>query len=73
MRDYSQNVSNEGKEITTQLQEAQRVSYRINPKRSMSRHILIKHTKIKHKGKNVKSSKGKATNNLQGKPQKVNS
>ena len=32
-----------------QVQEAQRVPYRINPRRNMPRHILIKLTKTKHK------------------------
>ena len=33
---------NMGKEIVSQVQEAQRVPYRINPRRNMPRHILIK-------------------------------
>ena len=33
------------KEIVTQIQEAHRVPYRINPKRNMLRHIVIKMTK----------------------------
>ena len=37
-----------GKEIVNQVQEAQRVPYRVNPRRNMPRHILIKLTKIKH-------------------------
>ena len=37
------------KEIVNQVQEAQRVPYRINPRRNTPRHILIKLTKIKHK------------------------
>ena len=37
------------KEIATQVQEAQRVPNRINPRRNTPRHILIKLTKIKHK------------------------
>ena len=37
------------KEIVTQVQETQRVSNRINPRRNTPRHILIKLTKIKHK------------------------
>ena len=37
------------KEIVTQLKEAQRVPYRINSRRNMPRHILIKLTKIKYK------------------------
>ena len=31
-----------GKEIATQVQEAQRVPYRINPRKNTPRHILIK-------------------------------
>ena len=37
------------KETVNQVQEAQRVPYRINPKRNMPRYILIKLTKTKHK------------------------
>ena len=48
-----------GNEIVSQVQEAQRVPYRINPRRNMPRHILIKLSKIKYK-ENIKSSKGKA-------------
>ena len=32
------------REIVNQVQEAQRVLYRINPRRNISRHILIKLT-----------------------------
>ena len=38
-----------GKEIATQVQEAQRVPYRINPRRNTPRHIVIKLAKIKYK------------------------
>ena len=38
-----------GKEISTQVQETQRVPNRINPRRNTPRHMLIKLTKIKHK------------------------
>ena len=41
-----ENFPNMEKEIANQVQEAQRVSYRINPRRKMPRHILIKLTKI---------------------------
>ena len=68
-----ENFPNMGKEIVNQIQEAQRVPYRIRPRRNMPRHILIKLSKIKHKEKNIKSSKGKTTNNIQGNPHKVNS
>ena len=37
------------KEIVNQVQEAQRVLYRINPRRNTPRYILIKLTKTKHK------------------------
>ena len=48
------NFPNIGNEIATQLQEAQRVPYRINPRRNMRRHILIKLSKIKDKEKILK-------------------
>ena len=67
------NFPNMVKERVNQVQEAQRVPYRINPKRNMPRHILIKLLKIKYKEKNIKSSKGKTTNNIQGNPHKLNS
>ena len=38
-----------GKEIVNQVKEAETVPYRINPKRNMPRHILIKLSKIKYK------------------------
>ena len=40
---------NMGKEIVNQVQEAQRVPYRINPRRNTPRHILILLSKIKYK------------------------
>ena len=45
------NFPNMGKEIVTPIQEAQRVPYRINPRKNTPRHILIKLTKIKFKEK----------------------
>ena len=50
----SRNFPKMGKEIATQVQEAQRVPYRINPRRNMARHIVIKLTKIKDKEKLLK-------------------
>ena len=44
-----ENLTNMEKKIVSQVQEAQRVPYRINPRRKMLRHILIKLTKTKHK------------------------
>ena len=43
----AENFRNMGKESLTQIQEAQRVPYKINPRKNTPRHILIKLTKIK--------------------------
>ena len=48
-----------GKEIATQVQEAQRVPYRIKPRRNTLRHIVIKLTKIKDKEKLLKATREK--------------
>ena len=48
-----------GKEIVNQVQEAQRVPYRIYPRRNMARHILFKLSKIKNKGKILKAAREK--------------
>ena len=48
-----------GKEIATQVQEVQRVPYKINPRRSTPRHIIIKLTKIKFKEKILQAAKEK--------------
>ena len=61
------------KEIVNKVQETQRVPYEIKPRTNMPRHILIKLTKTKHKARILKSSKGKATSNIQGKPHTLNS
>ena len=53
------NFPNTGKEIPTQVQEAQRVPGRINPRRNMPRHIVIKLTKIKEKEKLLKATREK--------------
>ena len=45
------------KEIVNQVQEVQRVPYRINPKRNTPRQILIKLTKIKHKERLLKAAR----------------
>ena len=48
-----------GKEIVNQVQEVQKVPYRINPRRNTPRHILIKLSKIKYKEKILKSAREK--------------
>ena len=47
------------KKIATQVQEGQRVPYRINPRRNTPRHILIKLSKIKYNGKILKAAREK--------------
>ena len=44
-----ENFPNMEKETVNQVQEAQRIPYRINPRRDKPRHILIKLTKTEHK------------------------
>ena len=68
-----ENFPNMEKEIVNQVQEGQRIPYRINPRRNMPRYILIKLTKTKHKERTLLSSKGEATSNIQGKPHMLNS
>ena len=51
----AENFPNMGKEIVNKVQEAQRVPYRINPRRNMPRQILIKLSKIKYKEKILKA------------------
>ena len=48
--------------------EAQRLSYRINPKRNKPRHIIIKMEKNEHKEKTVKAARGKKSTNIRALP-----
>jgi len=54
-----ENFPNMEKQIVSQIQEAQRVPYRINPRRNTPRHILIKLTKTKHKERILKAAREK--------------
>ena len=56
------------KEIASQVQEAQRVPYRINPKGNMSRHILTKLTKAKYKERILKAEREKKQGTYKGSP-----
>ena len=62
-----------GNVIVSQVQEVQRVPYRINPRRNMPRHILIKLSKIKYKETILKAAKEKQQVTYKGFPHKVNS
>ena len=68
-----ENFPNMEKEIVNQVQEAQRVPCRINPRKNMPRHMLIKLAKTKHKERILKAAREKATSNIQGKPHTLNS
>ena len=61
-----------GKEVITQDQETQRVPNRINPRRNTPRHIINQINKDQTQRTNIKSSKGKTTNNTQGESHKDN-
>ena len=56
------------KEIVHQVQEAQRVPYRINPRRNRPRHIVIKLTKTKHKERILKEAREKQQVTYKGNP-----
>ena len=55
----AENFPNIGKEIVSQVQEVQRVSGRINPRRNTPRHTVIKLTKFKDRDKILKATRGK--------------
>ena len=56
------------KEIANQVQEAERVPYRINPRRNTTRHVLIKLTKTKHKERILKAAREKQQVTYKGNP-----
>ena len=61
----AENFPNLEKETDIQIQEAQTVTNRINPKIATPKYIVIKTENIKDK-ENIKSSKGKSTSYIQG-------
>ena len=63
-----ENLPTMEKEIVNQVQEAQRLPYRINPRRNMPRHILIKLTKTKHKERILKAAREKQQVTYKGNP-----
>ena len=63
-----ENFPNMEKEIVNQLQEAQRVPYKINPRRNTPRHILIKLSKTKHKERIIKTAREKQQVTYKGNP-----
>ena len=63
-----ENFPNMEKEIVNQVQEAQRVSHRINPRRNMPGHTLIKLTKNKYKERILKAVREKHQVTYKGNP-----
>ena len=66
-RDYSWKFPQHGKG-NSQVQEAQRVPYRIKPKEKHARHLLIKLTKTKHKERILKAAREKQQVTYKGNP-----
>jgi len=64
----TENFLNTEKEIVNQVQETQKVPYRINPRRNIPRHILIKLTKTKHKERIFKAAREKQQVTYKGNP-----
>ena len=63
-----ENFANMEKEVINQVQEAQRAPYRINPRKNLPRHILIKLTKNKHKETMLKAAREKQQVTYKGNP-----
>ena len=59
------------KDPLTQIQEAQRVPYKIKSRRNIQRHILIKRTKIKDKEKILKAAREKKQITYKGTPKRL--
>ena len=64
----AENFPNTGKEIVNQVQEAQRGPVRINPRKQIPRHTVIKVTKIKDKDKLLKATGKKRQTTNKGTP-----
>ena len=56
------------KEIVNRVQGPRRVPFRINPRRNMPRHILIKLTKTKHQERILKAAREKQKVTFKGNP-----
>ena len=59
-----ENFLSMGKEIVSQVQDAQKVLYRLNPRRNTLKCILIKLTEIKHKEGVLKAAREHPRENL---------
>ena len=63
-----ENFHNVEKDIVSQVQEAQRVPQRINPRRNIPRYKLIKLSKTKHKERRLKAAREKQQVTYKGNP-----
>ena len=63
-----ENFPNMEREIVNQVQEAQGVPYRINPRRNMPKHLLIKLKKTKHKSRILKAARERQQVTYKGNP-----
>ena len=63
-----ENFPNLVKQIDMQVQEAQRVTNKLNPKRTTLKHIIIKMQKVKDKGTIMKAARGEETITYKGVP-----
>ena len=63
-----ENLPNMEKETVNQVQEAERIPYRINPRRNGPRHILMKLTKTKNKERVLKAAREKQQVTYKGTP-----
>ena len=59
------------KEIYIPIQEVQGVPNKLNPKRTTPRHIIIKTTKVKDKGRILKAAREKQIVTYKGVPTRV--
>ena len=63
-----ENFPNLAKEIDVQVQEAQRVPKKLDPKRTTRRHIIIKMPKVKDKERLIKAAREKQRVTYKGVP-----
>ena len=68
-----ENFPNVGKETVSQVQEVQRIPFRINPRRNTLRRISIKLTEIKHRERILKVSREKQHVTYKGKNRTIKS
>ena len=63
-----ENFPNLAKEIDIQVQEAQRIPNKLDPRRNAPRHIIIKMSKVKDKDRILKTAREKETVTYKGVP-----